>query len=668
MFVRAYYSDSLAGFVGGDRDGIVDRLAARAGANTTQEQMDAWRAEVDLLRQELRDVSLPGHIFLEFEIPRMGTRADAVLILAGVVFVIEFKVGESQYRRADADQCVDYALDLKNFHQGTHDLPIVPVLVATKAHVCRDPIIMDDDGVFRPVMLNGKGIARTVVDVASRHADSCICAGVWEGSSYKPTPTIIEAARALYSRHSVSNIVRNEAGYQNLEKTTKTIETIIEDSKKGNKKSICFVTGVPGAGKTLAGLNLANRRQDYDDGEHAIFLSGNGPLVSVLREALVRDAYGRARREELAKQSGKRIIKKTFRSEINVLIQALHHFLHETVKDPKPTHERVAIFDEAQRAWDVTATDKFLKKKGLAEMHKSQPELMLEVMGRHEDWSVIVCLIGGGQEINHNEAGLPGWLDAACRHGSEWDVYISDTIEDKGDDEHLQGRSIADMLGPDVVPNRRPGLHLDTSIRSFRSKNMSQLVKTILDVEPDKARDLLREVCGQRYPIVMTRDFECAKNWLRRMARGSERFGVIAAAKSYRLKPHGIYVELAANAIHWFLNPRDDPRSSYSLEYAATEFEVQGLELDWTCVAWDADLRYEDSGWLYREFSGDKWKKIHKDYRKKYLENAYRVLLTRARQGMVIFVPRGDSDDETRRDDFYDGTYCYLKKIGIREI
>ena len=283
-------------------------------------------------------------------------------------------------------------------------------------------------------------------------------------------------------------------------------------------------------------------------------------------------------------------------------------------------------------------------------------------MYRHRDWAVIVCLVGGGQEINHNEAGLPAWFEAVRRGHPGWDVYVSDRINDR---EHLRGETIEGMLGG--APRRYcPELHLAVNLRS--RGGVSEFVGSLLDVEAGRARTLLEKLDGENYPIVLTRDFDRAKRWLRGMARGSQRFGIVAAAKSYRLKPYGIYVELAVNAIHWFLRPRDDPRSSYSLEYAATEFKVQGLELDWACVAWDGDLMHTGAGWNHREFSGSQWKTLRKQHKKRYLENAYRVLLTRARKGMVIFVPEGDEDDETRRRDYYDGTYEYLKEVGIRAL
>ncbi len=655
--MRSYYSNDLGGFLHDDADSVLGKLAVASEHSPTQEQKGAWVGEIQILREAMRGFA-SGHVFLEFTIPRMGKRADAVLIFSGVVFVVEFKVGETKYQKADIDQCVDYALDLKNFHVGSYDVPIVPILVATDAPDNRNEYKKDEDGVFHPVAVNRRGLGGAVLEITSTCSADGIDAGKWARSGYRPTPTIIEAAQALYARHDVSEITRSEAGAENLTRTADTLDEIIDESKRLKRKSICFVTGVPGAGKTLAGLNLASRRQDLAREEHAVFLSGNGPLIHVLQEALARDDVKNSRQNP----DEPRITKARALQKSKVFIQSVSGFLAESMEDASVQHERIVIFDEAQRAWDREAIDRFAKKKNREPPCMSQSAFLISVMDRHSDWAVIVCLVGGGQEINHNEAGLPEWFSAIRNHYPGWNVYLSDEI---ADEEYVQGSSVEGML-EGVSPNYRLGLHLATSIRSFRSKHVSGFVKALLDLDSKEAGRILRGM--DKYPIVLTRNFGLAKRWLREMARGSERLGIVAAAKSYRLKPHGIYVELAVDAAHWFLNPPDDPRSSYSLEYAATEFKIQGLEIDWACVAWDADLRYVGTGWQHREFRGDRWTRIAKVRKQRYLKNAYRVLLTRARQGMVIFVPEGDPEDGTRNREFYDGTYRYLLEAGIREI
>ena len=657
--MRAYYSRELDKFRLASTDSIVGTLAASSGPNVTQEQKDAWKKEIDILKKETDSLN-SGHIFLEFVIPRMGKRADTILVFSGVVFVIEFKIGANRYQKMDKEQCVDYALDMKNFHEGSHKVLIAPILVATDAPECKNDYGTYDDGVLKLVCVGQRGLRRAIVEIAKKYdAIPPIDVDAWERSKYKPTPTIIEAALALYAGHNVADITRSESGAENLTKTTGSVERIIEESKRLGRKSICFVTGVPGSGKTLAGLNLTNKNQNSADKKHAVFLSGNGPLIHVLQEALAQDRIMANKRKRRHNLDEPRMTKKDALRDTKVLIQSIGDFLIESIENASAPHEKIVVFDEAQRAWDRKEMDRFMTKKKAETGGMSQPEYLIGVMDRHHDWAVIVCLVGGGQEINHNEAGLPEWFSAIRRRYKGWDVYLSKEI---ADDEHIQSGNMEEMLDG-ISANYHPELHLATSIRSFRSNLISRFVKSVLDLDPDSATQTLDEM--RDYPIVLTRDFARAKKWLKDQARGSERYGIVAAAKSYRLKPHGIYAELAVDAAHWFLKPSDDPRSSSSLEYVATEFKVQGLELDWVCVAWDADLRHMEAQWQYKEFHGDKWTNILKDYKMRYLKNAYRVLLTRARQGMVIFVPEGDPDDITRKNKFYDGTYCYLKDMGI---
>lgn len=477
-------------------------------------------------------------------------------------------------------------------------------------------------------------------------------------SSYSPTPTIVEAAQALYQGHSVSEISRSEAGAENLTKTADMITQIISESRRMGDKSICFVTGVPGAGKTLAGLNIANSWHDPENGEHAVFLSGNGPLVDVLREALARDAV------VTAKATGQKQTKSTALSKVKAFIQNIHHFRDDTLSSGTAPVERVAIFDEAQRAWNSKQTEAFMKsRKGIPNFSMSEPEFLISVMNRHFGWATIVCLIGGGQEINTGEAGLGEWFQVLRTTYLNWRVWVSNGIVDS---------EYTDVLTPEMLSSMprlelRPDLHLSTSIRSFRAEAVSSFVKAILDCNANRARELLEQVLPT-FPIVLTRDVRSAKLWLRQQARGTERYGIIASSEAQRLKPYGLNVKAEIEPTNWFLNGKIDIRSSFYLEDVATEFQIQGLELDWTCVAWDGDFRFNRGGWEYHSLRGTRWQTISNDDRKKYLKNAYRVLLTRARQGMVLFVPEGTNDDHTRRREYYDHTYEYLNSIGIPEL
>ncbi len=601
-------------------------------------------------------VGLTGSLFLEFAIPRMGRRIDAVLVTGSVVFVIEFKVGEGTFDRGARDQVWDYALDLKNFHEASHSVPILPILIATEAIESDAPRLQpDEDGLLRPVLVHA-GAFRGVVDLVLQSiAGQTLDAVQWSRASYRPTPTIVEAARVLYAHHSVDAIARYDAGALNLRVTSERIEHLADEARERKRKIVCFVTGVPGAGKTLVGLNLATRRSEADLPNHAVFLSGNGPLVSVLREALTRDEVARKKREGIRARKGK------VGEGVKAFIQNVHHFRDDMLTDSSAPPEHVTIFDEAQRAWNAERTAKFmLRKKKQPGFSQSEPEFLISCMDRHADWAVIVCLVGGGQEINTGEAGIDAWLNAVSCGFPHWHMYISSKLTDS---EYAAGNALEVVRGR---PNTyfEECLHLSVSMRSFRAENVSSFVKALLDCQRQQAKEAYARL-ERRYPIAVTRDLMLAKRWIRSRARGTERFGLVASSKAQRLKPHAIDIRAEVNPIHWFLNDRDDTRSSYYLEDAATEFQVQGLELDWACVTWDGDLRFTGSDWTFHDFRGTHWYNIKKDDNRRYLRNAYRVLLTRARQGMVIFVPPGDPNDPTRSPKFYDPTFHYLADLGI---
>lgn len=597
---------------------------------------------------------------MEFTVPRIGSRIDVVLVIRSVVFAIEFKVGEEHIYQSAIEQVWDYALDLKNFHRESHSIKVVPILVSTAAADCVPSIPTPyQDGVYAPITVNAKGLKDVIDEVLSAtKADEPISAATWAKSPYQPTPTIIEAARALYSRHSVEAITRNDAGAKNLASTSARIEQIVDYSKMHRRKAICFVTGVPGAGKTLVGLNVATRHRNEAELTHAVFLSGNGPLVAVLREALARDEIGR---KALKNESFK---KGHVRKSIEAFIQNVHHFRDAGLVDKGPPCDHVVIFDEAQRAWNQRQTSNFMKrKKGQPGFDQSEPDFLISYMDRHQDWAVIVCLVGGGQEINTGEAGISSWLNAIRDHYPQWDTYISDQLTDR----EYDARDALESLNGRTNLHFDQALHLSTSMRSFRAEDVSQFVKALLDCNVDGARECFHRI-RERYPLVVTRDIERAKEWLRQRARGSERFGLVASSKAQRLKPHAIDIRVDVNPVHWFLNSRDDTRSSYYLEDAATEFQVQGLELDWTCVTWDGDLRFNGSAWTFHDFRGSRWTNINQAENQKHLRNAYRVLLTRARQGMVVFVPPGSAADPTRPPHYYDSTFEYLRHVGIPEL
>jgi hypothetical protein len=652
-FGAAYYQASIQVFRCESVESIIGKLTLRSGS-VDGEQKEAWVQEIQLLQRAL--LGLSGTIFLEFTVPRIGDRIDAVLITHGIIFPIEFKVGASRFSAADINQAWDYALDLKNFHEGSRDRPIVPILVATEA--AGSPLRVAEpytDLVYAPIQTGAKDLAAAIENVILAQAGTEFDALAWENAAYKPTPTIIEAARVLYASHSVQALACNEAG-ENLAHTASAVDALVEQARTLGRKIVVFVTGVPGAGKTLVGLDTATRRHKAGD-THASLLSGNGPLVEVLTEALARDEIKRRRAKGAPARKG------DVRQAIKGFIQIVHHFRDAGIRAGGPPSEHVVIFDEAQRAWDRQMTSDFMRrKKGLPGFNESEPELLLSYMNRHPDWAVVVCLVGGGQEINRGEAGIAGWLDAIRTRFSDWDVHISPELRDS---EYAAAQALDRLGAIGVFPNRH--LHLAVSMRSFRAESVSGFVKSVLDSEIQSATTLLAGLLD-RYPIAVSRDLDAARLWIRTHARGSERSGLVATSGALRLKPHAIDIRAPINPVHWFLGEPDDIRSSSFLEDAATEFQVQGLELDWACVNWDADLRRTESGWSTHTFSGSKWKSLKNEARVRYLFNAYRVLLTRARQGMVIFVPPGNPEDSTRLPAFYDSTYEYLKGLGVRTV
>jgi hypothetical protein len=593
----------------------------------------------------------------------MGKRVDTLVIIENVVFVIEFKVGESHFLNHNIEQVWDYALDLKNFHKSSHNAVLIPVLIATEAKQSFTKILLTShkDNLTLPVKIGSSGLKQVIESALLFFADeSQINITEYVNSGYMPTPTIIEAAVSLYTTHSVENITRSDADAKNLTVTTKTISEIIEAAKNENKKIICFVTGVPGAGKTLVGLNVATSHLDNENGNTSVYLSGNAPLVAILQEALARDKVQRE------KENGNRITKKTAQQAVKTFIQIIHHYRDEYLRNPDAPYDHVAIFDEAQRAWNKEQTVKFMKsKKGIVDFNYSEPEFLISCLNRHKDWAVIICLVGGGQEINTGEAGISEWLDAMDKTFPDWQVYISPNLTDS---EYAAMGTIERLKSENRVCFD-DNLHLSVSMRSFRAENVSLFVKNLLDLEIEKAQQAY-SLIAEKYPIVLTRDLVKAKQWLKEKARGSERYGIIVSSKALRLRPFGIDVtyQLQMDPVKWFLNDKNDTRSSFYLEDVATEYKVQGLELDWSCVVWDGDLRYSPESWKTFSFVGNKWQHIHSIERKKYLINAYRVLLTRARQGMVIVIPEGNSEDHTRKNEYYDYTHNYLKKIGLQTI
>ena len=687
--LRYYYSDTISMFLTRKPEEIIGKLTLASQHDINDETSNSWVEEIVSLKNILEPYKDRGSVYFEYNIPRMGRRADVILVIDEIIFILEYKTADSRFTHDARTQVWDYALDLKNFQEGSLKRIIIPVLVAPseKDKNCTFNLLHFEDNVYEPLQTNNNRLAEAISLPMAQipheivpHSDERD--DTWAISGYEPTPTIIEAAVALYEENTVEDITKHGG---DIDKASKELIRIIDYCRTNSRKAICFITGVPGAGKTLIGLNTAI--DQFNRGEKAVYLSGNFPLVEVLQEALTRDYM---RREKVkAKQEGRKpCTKEEAKSKVKAFIQMIHHyrdlylegtevvgneikpiegyFQSHTDKAYVPA-EHVAIFDEAQRAWTGDELKRFMReKKGIKDFPYSEPEYLISCMDRQTDWGVVVCLVGNGQAINKGEAGLTEWIESIHRRYKKWDVYMSKYLIESGD----VSKEELDLIEDQLIPCE--DLHLKMSMRSFRSEKVSIFVNQLLALKQDDAAATLKELGN--YPIVLTRSLDTAKQWLRDHARGSERFGLLASSKAERLKAISINVRYQPDFVHWFLEDDSDIRSSNALEDTLTEFKVQGLEIDWACVAWDADLRLnkEQTAWQHFQLrSGTQWQKINKPINQEYQINAYRVLLTRARQGMVIVVPNGDKSvppDETRKPEWYDGIYNYLKNIGIKEI
>ena len=666
---------------------------------------EAWKGEIELLQDVLRPwADEAGEIVFEYDIPRLGKRIDVVLLLRGIIFCLEFKVGQKDALQSDVEQVMDYALDLKNFHRFSHDRTIVPILIPTNYQRSSSvfPPSVYDDGVYNPLIVGADQLQNLLIRVLE-HSGATEAGAIdnWIISPYTPTPTIIEAARTLYESHSVEDITRHEADEVSTDATIDYLLQIIDKSKRNGQKSICFVTGVPGAGKTLVGLDVAIKQtyneENISKEDGAVYLSGNGPLVAVLTEALARDNFKKNT------DKGKRL--SDSRREVGNFIQIIHRYrdnMLAKIKNPVENGvveidpekavrlessgygevEHIAIFDEAQRSWTHKRIADYLKRGGtygnklkVLNFPFSEAEFLIWSLDQREDWAVIICLVGGGQEINTGEAGISAWIEALNNRFQHWQIFISNKLTEP---EYAEGK-VNELLQENGKVTFSDRLHLAVSLRSFRAERLSSFVHSLLSFSDD-AKDLYKEVAAKGYPIVLTRDMDKAREWLRSKARGSQQTGVLVSKVAARFKPLAVNIlpQGDENAVHWFLEDKTDIRSSNYLEDAATEIQVQGLELDFACVLWDADMRYNDGHWEYFKFNGkNKWNPVantpNGQEEKKYMLNAYRVLLTRARQGIVICVPNGNNrqtpegfpEDPTRLPEFYNGTYEYLKSLEI---
>lgn len=654
----AFYQNNIISFKDQNTEEIFGIIAHNDEYDSGAKQKDAWVAQIEILKRALNKIDR-GSILFEYTLPRVGGRTDNILLIDNTIFVLEFKVGTDTYDSEAIRQVRTYSFDLANYHEESRNCKIVPILVATGvfdgvAHKAPEDVILTNGSNLADIILANIDGSTEQIDLVK-----------WANSRYVPTPSIIEAAEILYNNHSVADIAQNSAA-ENLTKTSDAVQNIIEQSRQNGKKSICFITGVPGAGKTLAGLNIAIENQKTTGQNYSCFLTGNQPLVSVLREALAADD---------SRQNGTQITEA--RNKVKSFIQIIHHFRDASLDNlDMPPVDNVVIFDEAQRAWTQPMLSNFMQEKKTAVLNRltdeqrahflsmSEPEMLIDYMDRHKDWAVIVCLVGGGQDINTGEAGIQEWFESLRRSFPDWYVYVSNNITTK---EYLGDKSFAELtagLKCETVEK----LHLSVSLRAHRTTDVASFVDALLDNNIEVASQTYKRLSGM-YPIYITRDLNKAKSWARKQTEGKTlRHGLIASSNGRRLRAEGIWIECKCKPEKWFLSGRDDIKSSYFMEEAASEFDIQGLEIDYAVVAWDADYRYVNGEFEYFKPSGSRWLTINQEDKKRYLKNAYRVLLTRAREGFVIFVPQGDDSDTTRQCRFYDELWKYLKKIGIEEL
>ncbi len=663
----AFYRSTLQEFLSDDPKRVLGAIHEQSSnngfADLKESQSKAWQVQLEILRtsglallDRYEDAKNWGILF-EYPIPRRQKRVDVVLLARDVILCLEFKTGETKHKKGTERQVEDYALDLRDFHEQSRGVTIVPIAVTTSAQPTDLDLYLQGEDAVRSVIRACKGdLAVKISSSVDANSDSLsqIDIGLWDHSIYRPVPTIIEAAEALYAGHDVREIARSHADAINLGITSDRLVHWITEAQKHRKKVLCIVTGVPGAGKTLAGLNVA-----HDPAVRAltngagVFLSGNGPLVKIVSAAIARDFKKRQSAGDAERT-------------VSTFIQNVHSFIKDSYPRPEPPVEHLIIFDEAQRAWDA---DQCKKKYDRSE---SEPESIFSIMDRHRDWAVIIALVGGGQEINTGEAGLAEWGQALKNRFNRWEVVVSPHVLGNAPGDRMQQLfTDGEYAGLSVHPE--PALHLAVSLRSYKAEAVSRWVDAVIEGDAALARSILPECSG--FELAMTRDLAQAKAWLKHHTRGLRRSGLLASSGALRLRAHGI--ELASGFrqgnknmfVDWFLNESFDIRSSNQLEVAATEYECQGLELDLSCICWGSDLLYHPlQGWEMRKLVGPKWNEMKQPRQRRYLLNSYRVLLTRAREGFIIWVPRGDANDITRDPKGLDSTAAFLKECGLKEL
>lgn len=678
----AYYASSVADFLKTSSDEIIGKLNIANTQFASQWAMvnTSWDSSIQLLKNSFQELVTTNrsvsnwHLFLEYEIPRLQSRIDAIVLADDLIFVLEFKYDRKKYELADKRQVEDYALDLHDFHKESRDKIIVPILLAPLAKsISPDFTTATVKNVKDCLDANATNLSQVISSAYDAfHNDLSVAIDPieWNASVYSPTPTIIQAATALFAGQDVKEI--SNRGAENLGKTSTYLIDVIKEAKEKNRKIVCFVTGVPGAGKTLVGLNVVHEKDAFGGTDtNTAYFSGNVPLVNVLREALSRDDYIRQQRLYKAGEISEKPVKGNSVRKVKSKIQNLHQFIKDSIRRKTAPAERIVVFDEAQRCWDAKQFSNKAKQNRNRETNpfaieeKSEAEFIFEFMSRHNGWAVIIALIGGGQEINTGEGGIAEWGKAIQTKYQNWEVHISPQLisgDNTTDNQTLFNTDYSNLL---IKENEQ--LHLSVSQRSFKAANLNNWVQAVIANDPVSALAFANSI-QEFYPLCITRDIDRAKQWLRNKKAGLKRIGMLASSGGLRLKPYGIQVRDAVDEALWFLNDESDVRSSFYLELTATEYKVQGLEIDWACICWDADLRRKKDEWDFKNFSGTSWQENKGLQERIFLLNTYRVLLTRAREGIIVFVPEGYATDYTRPPEFYDPIFSYLKACGMRDL
>lgn len=656
----AYYADTVGNFRAARLDSLELTLIKAYESDRYKDlittQLTAWRGQIQHLKDALATPDLdPFHpdtwgIAIEFVVPRKMGRIDTVLLIGNSIAVLEFK-GDVVDSSA-ADQVEDYCLDLLHFHAESHGRVIYPAVVGRTRAASRVRRSQTFGELCPTAFVDARMLGTWLATVAQKHgSEPQPSIADWDKGSYRPVPTIVEAAIGMFAEMQVEDIAKAGCDPINLTATVETIRRIVVESERSKKKTICFVTGVPGAGKTLAGLRIVHDKELRDStGSDSVFLTGNLPLVKVLQAALARDT-SRRRRNRL------RISARDPKTTINTVLG----YKREHTRNKNAPHEKIVVFDEAQRAWDADRTAEYLTDGSAEFIGHSEPALMLAILDR-QPWAALIALVGGGQEINRGEAGLSEWGRAITERFSHWSVAVPPQALSG---EYGAGARLFEGNAPatsEVAVHAT--LHLDTPTRQFRGRTIAGWAEALLRGDASACQQVLAE--NPEYLIRITRDLTAAKSWLDTMARGTERYGFIASSEAKRLRAEGLELPPArADGVeHWFLQAKGDVRSSFQLEVAANEFQIQGLELDWTCLCWGGDFLRGGSHWGLKKLRGTVWQNIGQDSARSFLVNSYRVLLTRARQGMLLYVPLGDDQDSTRPSGPFDETARFLMECG----